>query len=158
LQPADAEDVGQDVFRSVFAGLDRFRRDGPGHSFRGWLRAITRSRLGDWWRNRGAVGQGGDGGVERMHAVPEPSDDDEAAEAEILHRRALESVRSEFSERDWQAFWRVVVEEQAPKAVAAHLGVSANSVYLARSRILARLRALLGELGEADPPTSGGGP
>src|SRR5690606_7771386 len=49
LQPADAADVVQDVFRSVLAGIDRFD-DAGGGSFRGWLRTIARTRLIDWQR------------------------------------------------------------------------------------------------------------
>src|SRR5947209_3757789 len=45
LRGADAEDVGQEVFAAAAAGLDGFRRDRPGDTFRGWLRGITRNHV-----------------------------------------------------------------------------------------------------------------
>src|SRR5262249_14007246 len=40
---AEVEDVTQEVFAAAAAGLDGFRRDRPGDTFRGWLRAVTRN-------------------------------------------------------------------------------------------------------------------
>src|SRR5437016_62499 len=42
VNATDAEDVAQEVFAAAAAALDRFHRDQPGDTFRGWLRAITR--------------------------------------------------------------------------------------------------------------------
>src|SRR5579883_3138996 len=50
----DADDVQQEVFRAVAAGLDNFHRDRDGDSFRGWLRGITRNKIVDHFRRRGA--------------------------------------------------------------------------------------------------------
>src|SRR5262249_43802230 len=47
LQSADAEDVGQEVFRAVAEKIRDFRRDRPGDSFRAWLRRITHSKAID---------------------------------------------------------------------------------------------------------------
>jgi RNA polymerase sigma-70 factor (ECF subfamily) len=52
----------------------------------------------------------------------------------------VELIRSEFADKHWQAFFRVVVEGQAPVAVARDLQMSVNAVYLAKSRILHRVR------------------
>lgn len=41
------------------------------------------------------------------------------------------------------AFWRTTIDEIAPAAVADELGVSIESVWQARSRVLRRLRELL---------------
>ena len=63
-----------------------------------------------------------------------------AEEVAILYQQAMELIRNEFSERDWQAFRLVVLDERRPKEAAAILRVSANTVYLVKSRILRRLR------------------
>jgi RNA polymerase sigma-70 factor (ECF subfamily) len=60
-------------------------------------------------------------------------------------RRALEQVRGRTSASTWQAFWQVAVEGRKPADVARDLGLSANAVYIATSRMLCRLRAELGE-------------
>jgi RNA polymerase sigma-70 factor (ECF subfamily) len=55
-------------------------------------------------------------------------------------------VRDDFEPRTWDAFWRVTIDGQSPADVAADLGVSANVVYLARSRVLRRLADQFAEL------------
>ena len=49
-------------------------------------------------------------------------------------------MRKEFEERTWRAFWLVVIEGRTTAEAAAGLGMSANAVYLARGRVLRRLR------------------
>jgi RNA polymerase sigma-70 factor (ECF subfamily) len=65
-------------------------------------------------------------------------------------------VSSEFEPRSYQAVRLVVVEDRKPADVAAELGMTANAVYIAKSRILGRLREVLIDLGEAgfEPTTS----
>ena len=75
------------------------------------------------------------------------SDQEIRVEAGLLYRRVFEFIRSEFEEKSWQAFFRVVVDNVAPKDVAAELDMSPNAVYLAKSRIMRRIRE---ELGESD--------
>ena len=67
-------------------------------------------------------------------------------------RRALEQVRARAADSSWQAFWQVTVEGRKPADVARDLGLSVNAVYIANSRILHRLRAVLGALEEGHPP------
>ena len=52
-------------------------------------------------------------------------------------------IQQDFEERSWKAFWRVVIDGQKPKDVAQELHMSANAVYLAKGRVLARLRESL---------------
>ena len=152
LQAEDAADVVQEVFRAVVAHIGHFRRDRPGDTFRGWLWTVTHSKLCDHWR-RQEVQPRAAGGTEaqrRLLEVPDlpASATTEAptpAEAGGLLRRALDLIRSEFEERSWQAFWRVTVEGQRPADVAADLNMTTNAVYVARSRILRRLREELGD-------------
>jgi RNA polymerase sigma-70 factor (ECF subfamily) len=71
---------------------------------------------------------------------PPASDLEEAEYRRRLVARGLELVRPDFSDATWAAFTGVVVEGRPVAEVAAGLGVSANVVYLARHRVLARLR------------------
>jgi RNA polymerase sigma-70 factor (ECF subfamily) len=56
---------------------------------------------------------------------------------------AMDQVRPEFQETTWQAFHRTAVLGQGPKDVAAALGLSPGAVYVAKSRVLARLRDVI---------------
>src|SRR4051812_44215393 len=60
----DVDDVIQEVFAGVSAGIDAFRRDRPGDTFRGWLRGVTRNKLLDWHRRRGRQPAEAAGGTE----------------------------------------------------------------------------------------------
>jgi DNA-directed RNA polymerase specialized sigma24 family protein len=64
-------------------------------------------------------------------------------------RRVLDLLRPEFAEQTWQAFWRTAVEGQPAVEAAADLGMSAGAVRVAKCRVLHRLRAELGALGES---------
>ncbi|HEY5314701.1 MAG TPA: hypothetical protein VIK18_19360, partial [Pirellulales bacterium] len=77
--------------------------------------------------------------LEQVPAVPE-LDFDENEGIDSLCQRAMALVRNEFSDTAWQAFLRVVVDQQPPNLAASELEISVNSVYLAKSRILRRLR------------------
>lgn len=146
LQPADAADVGQEVFRAVARKVVEFRRDEAGGSFRGWLRTIARNKIRDFAR-RGSARVQGEGGSEAQDALlqvpldePDGPEQLDPEEDRLLYHRALGLLRAEFKGPTFQAFWRVAVEDERPADVAAALGLSVNAVYLAKSRVLRRLR------------------
>ena len=143
-RPEDASDLAQEVFLAISQGLERFERRGPG-SFRGWVRGITRHKLLDSYR-RGegkAAAAGGSTALERLHEIPDPQpgSDADADERSGLYRRALDLIRGAFEERTWQAFWLTAVVGREAPAAAAELGMSPVAVRIAKSRVLARLRA-----------------
>ena len=153
LQESDAEDVTQEVFRSVHKAVARFRRDQPGDSLRGWLRQIAKNAICTWARQsaREVRGEGGSDARARLQAVPEVAlgDVDEERDREEereLIRRALTGLLDGFKSQTRDAFWRVVVEGRRPAEVAQELGVKEHVVYLAKSRVLKRLRAEYGDL------------
>jgi RNA polymerase sigma-70 factor (ECF subfamily) len=53
---------------------------------------------------------------------------------------AAEQVRLEFENPTWQAFWRTAVEGQPAKEAAEGLGMSVGAVYIAKSRVLNRIK------------------
>jgi RNA polymerase sigma-70 factor, ECF subfamily len=147
LQDADTADVRQEVFLAVACGIDNFRRDFAGATFRGWLWGITRHKITDHWQRKGAspVGEGGSDAYEKLQEVPvEEARDSQKPpppeEVNILYRRALELIVTDFTDHTWKAFWGVVVDGRRPAAVAADLNMTLNAVYLAKARVLARLR------------------
>lgn len=154
LQPAQVEDVGQDVFLAVHRALPKFERNSAG-SFRGWLRTIARNKLLDHaGAARHSQGRGGSDAQRRLATLPAPLEDESeellSEERRLLYRQAVNLIRGEFSERDWQAFWKSTVEGIPPAEVAAALETTANVVYLARARIRKRVREEFGELVETE--------
>ena len=59
---------------------------------------------------------------------------------QFLVRRALEVMQTEFQHTTWQACWDQVVEGDSASAVAQRLNISENAAYLAKSRVLRKLR------------------
>jgi|SRR5262245_56142030 len=149
LQGEDAADVTQEVFRAVAANASRIQSGRPGDTFRGWLWTVTRNKIRDHCRGRAARPQatGGTDAQKLMHLIPEEETTDSGSEtptgADGVLRRAMEFVRTEFEQRSWDAFWRVTIEGRAANDVAQELGMTTNAIYVARSRILRRLRELL---------------
>jgi RNA polymerase sigma-70 factor (ECF subfamily) len=145
LQPADAADVGQDVFAAVARTITRFRREREGDSFRGWLYTITRNKIRDLVTARHRTAVGGREGLCDLQQVAAPPDDDGAdddasgTDRGYLVRRAVELVQRDFEPGTWAAFWRSVVDGQPADEVAAALGMTRNAVYLAKARVRKRL-------------------
>ncbi len=151
LKGPDAEDVCQEVFAAAAAGLDGFRRDRPGDTFRGWLRGITRNQILLHFRrkHRQPHAEGGSDAWQAMQAVADPlavPGDDEAEELGQLYHRALEQVRAAFEERSWQAFWLTTVVGRSPTTLTEELGMSVASIRQAKCRVLRRLKQEMGDL------------
>jgi len=151
LPEQDIPDVVQEVFRAVVTSLPSFRKQREGDTFRGWLRTITRSKLSDAFRRRGRTpaAPGGSAMQRRAEEVEDLGDDDDpqeqTAEQELFFR-GLESIRSQFEPHVWDAFWRVVVEEQSVADVAQALRMRPGTVRVAKCRVLQRLRQQLGDI------------
>lgn len=145
----DADDVAQEVFRAAVARLPDFRRDRPGDTFRGWLRAIARNQaIVHHRRGKGVAAAGGSAANLAMAEVPDPvgpDGDDPPSEVNALYRRALELVRGEFEGRTWDMFWQAAVDGRETADVAADFGVTPAAVRQAKARVLRRLKEEVGD-------------
>jgi RNA polymerase sigma-70 factor (ECF subfamily) len=149
----DVPDVLQDVFAAVAGHLDRFQKERPSDTFRGWLFSIARNKVWDHFRRRAGepMAAGGTEATLRMQQIGDggPLEDQAKWTDEVLLddllRCALESIKGEFHERTWLAFWGVVVEGRATADVAADLEMKPGAVRVAKSRVLLRLRRELGD-------------
>lgn len=158
VSEADAADLLQEVFAAVMQHLPSFRRTGDGDSFTAWLATITRNKVRDHYRRRGRIAEarGGTTAQLAMAEVPqqvELSDElsvasvaADAASAVLLRKQVLKRIEAEFERRTWQAFLKTAVEGQPAAGVAEDLGMTVAAVYMAKSRVLRRLRAALAEL------------
>jgi RNA polymerase sigma-70 factor (ECF subfamily) len=154
LQDADAEDLCQEVFRAVSGAVGRWDPDPERGSFRAWLSRIARNLLVNFLSRPGhrPLGSGSTSVQELLEAKPVA--DPEASsvfDAEFRRRVfdwAANEVREAFTPATWQAFWRTAVEGRSPQVVAGELGLSVGAVYVARSRVLGRLRKRVESLGD----------
>ena len=145
LQPTDAEDLVQEVLTVVFQELPRFRHTGRPGAFRCWLRTILMNRLRVFWRDRRStpVATGDSGFLAALDQEVGPGDMDEEWDRDhdrYVLGRLLELVRSDFEPATWEAFQLIVSDGLKPSQAAARLGVSVDTVYTAKCRILHRLR------------------
>jgi RNA polymerase sigma-70 factor (ECF subfamily) len=145
LQDADAADLCQDVLASVAGAVGRLNYDPARGSFRNWLFTVVRRKLINWRTARANKVQGsGDTAMQQcLEQHPSPDGDESAWQAEWDRRLftwACEQVRPGVTDSTWKAFWRTAVEGQPGKSVARDVGMSIAAVYLARSRVTARLK------------------
>ena len=151
----DAEDVTQEVFLVACKKIETFQGRTTGDGFRAWLSRITANVCLRYWqhRNRQPQAAGGSDAQKELaqlalHESTPSSEDLLRNERQSVLRRASELIRGEFEVRTWQAFWRVVAEGESAADVARDLKMTPNAVYVARCRILRRLREECGDLVE----------
>lgn len=145
---ADGEDLLQDVFVELGKSLPKFEYDQERGRFRGFLKTITVRAIGKRLRRRGpAPAIGTDPEMAPDEAVGAPDPEFEAtweAEWRQYHLRlAMGVLHNEVRATDLRAFEAVTQGQRDPRAVASELGISVESVYQAKSRILKRLRELI---------------
>jgi RNA polymerase sigma-70 factor (ECF subfamily) len=139
LQEADAADLIQEVFAVLLRELPRFRRQ-PGKRFRGWLWTVFRNKHREGQRRQASRPAETAGPLPDTLDAPEADTLDEEEYRQYLVNRALDLMRTEFEPATWQACWQLVSDGRPAAEVAAALGLSVNAVYLAKSRVLRRLR------------------
>jgi len=141
LDENDARDLIQDVFVVLVEKLPEFQYD-PTRSFRSWLKTLLLNR----WRNQVRRAARHEDSPDQIEAAESPdafADIDEREYSDFVIGRAMELMRTEFSEPVWRACWMCTGEGRQPAEVARELGMSVNSVYAAKCRVLLRLRQKL---------------
>jgi RNA polymerase sigma-70 factor (ECF subfamily) len=151
--PSDIDDLAQEVLLVVFREVGGFLRRGQG-AFRAWLRTILVHRVRDHFRGQKyrPTATGDSDFLRRLDELESPQsalsrlwdrDHDEHVAASLLRR-----VQGDFAPATWEAFRRHALEGEPAAQVAAALGLSLNSVLLAKSRVLKRMRQELAGLVE----------
>ena len=151
LQDADAQDLVQRVFTSVAGAVDRWQPDAARGKFRAWLFRIARNHLiNQATLRRRERPVGGSTQIRRLQSEIDERGFD-SGDVEIEYRRAVfESaaarVKRLVQPATWSAFWETMVVGRACEAVAEELQMSVGAIYVARSRVVARMRAVAEEL------------
>lgn len=146
VQDIDAEDLVQDVLLAVSRDLGTFDHAGRPGAFRGWLKAIMVNRLRNFWRSRmrSPQAEGGSDLRQRLEQLDDPS----SAVSQVWNRdhdqyvlrQLLALVEPQFSATTWMAFCRTALDGAKSDLVARELQISLNAVFIAKSRVLKRLR------------------
>ena len=142
---SDVDDLVQDVLSVVVRRIAGFEWRGQG-AFRAWLRTILAHQLRDYFRgqkNRPIATGGSD-----FQSWLDELESHDSALSRLLDREhdehvvasLLRTVQGDFAPVTWQAFRRHVLEGEPAVRVAEELGLSLNSVLMAKSRVLKRLR------------------
>ena len=144
LQDADAADVTQEVLRGVSTAVGELQYDPQRGLFRSWLFTLVHRKLCDFYRRNSRQLQGsGDSGMQALLAE-QPAPAEEAQWERDYEQRAFawaaEQIRGRFSHKTWQAFWLSTVKNRPSQEVARELGMTVAAVYLAKSRVMARLK------------------
>jgi RNA polymerase sigma-70 factor (ECF subfamily) len=152
VRGADADDLVQEVMAVVVRRFPEFVHPEKPGAFRGWLRAIAANCARTMWRGRkvNPTAPGGTDFGSYLARLEDPADDF-AREWEREHdlhitRKLLDRIRPDFEARTWEMFARFVLDGLSAEEVATELGTSANAVYIAKSRVMARLREEAGGL------------
>jgi RNA polymerase sigma-70 factor (ECF subfamily) len=115
-------------------------------AFRRWLRGITVNCLRDLWRARRArplaIGASDFLGVLQQLEDPDSGLSRRWDEEHDRHvaRQLLARISPHFEPTTWTAFQRVALDGVPADQVAHELDVSLNAVFVAKSRVLSRLR------------------
>ena len=142
----DLEDLSQDVLLTVVKHLPGFDHSGRRGAFRSWLRTIVCSRTADYWRavDAGTQAQGGSGATAALQQLADPDSAlnrqwDEEHDRYVLDC-LLDLVAEEFEPTTLRAFRRLALDGASGAETAQELGLSVAAVYVAKSRVLQRIR------------------
>lgn len=139
----------QQVFTSISRAIHRWVPKASGPPFRAWLTTIAgnaiTTALTRQPRDRATGSASTDNLLNR-----EPVDSDVAAEMQIqarleVVRWAAEQIRREFSDQTWDIFWQTAMEEVSVTELVEKSGRTAGAIYVARHRVLGRLKQKIAE-------------
>ena len=148
LRDHDAADLVQDVLAVLVEKLPSFDYDRD-RSFRGWLRVITTNKFLEKRRKLTPEAMPPDDA--RLGELVDPTALEPFWEREYrqaLVARAMELMQSQFQPTTWRACWEHVVSGRSAAEVAAELGLTPAAVYVAKGRVLRKLRAELAGMWE----------
>ena len=139
-----AADVVQDVFVLLARKMVEFTYD-PEQSFRAWLRTVVMNRIYESARQRRiTLVTGGDPIAIEQRDVAAAFE--EAEYHHYITARALEIMQRDFAPTTWKACWELIMTDKSAAEVAKELGMSEGAVYVAKCRVLGRLRTELAGL------------
>jgi RNA polymerase sigma-70 factor (ECF subfamily) len=155
LQDADAQDVVQTILMRVAASIHRWEQTSPETKFHHWLRRVARNAMISAFTRQPK--EAAAGGSEMFEMLAEQPEDIAGIEEELAietmrehYLRAAAIVKGDVDPETWQAFELTVVRGQSCDEVATTLQKSIGAVYVARGRVMRRLRGQVQSMQEND--------
>ncbi len=151
MQDADAQDVTQQVLVAVSRAVGDWQSGSNRPPFRAWLVTITRNAVAKAIsRPRRDAGTGSTTVMQLLNAQPAADPETTAEFVQESRQEALrwaaDQIQPEFSLVTWRLFWETAVEGRPAADVAAAAGRSTGAVYMARFRVLRRLKEKVQEV------------
>lgn len=147
LQTSDANDLVQEVMLLLVAKMPEFHYD-PSRSFRNWLCSVATNKWREMNRRRCEVTlDKPDAALDRLES-PESSAFWEAEFRQHLATVALATMQQHFEPNTWRACWETVVNGRPAADVGRELGMTEGAVYVAKWRVIRRLRQELAGMWE----------
>lgn len=152
LQDTDAYDVSQQVFLSITRSIQGWTVHEAGPPFRAWLTTIVRNAITKALTRRPRnVATGSTSVANLLESQPdcEATASEILAEArrEIVHW-AVKQIQSEFTDETWNVFQQTAVDGVPIADVARTTGRSPGSIYVARFRVITRLKEKILEVSQ----------
>jgi RNA polymerase sigma-70 factor (ECF subfamily) len=147
LQDADASDLVQDVLRSVGMAIGRLEYQKEKGGFRAWLFTITRNKLSTFFAKRKRIGPTANDTAQfelLNQAADQRNELDDQWEQEHqkqLMATAVENMKPQIELKTWTAFQLTAIDGRSAADAGKQLDMKAGAVYVARSRVTAKLRA-----------------
>jgi RNA polymerase sigma-70 factor (ECF subfamily) len=157
FQQNDLEDLTQDVMSKLHLEIKKFEHNGRVGAFRSWLKTIAANQARDFLRSgRLRPTAIGDSGFRAAIEQLEDPRSDASREFDREHdayviQRMLDAIKPEFEEATLQAFQLHVLHGLSADEVALQLDTSPGNVYVAKSRVLRRLRERVGNWSDEFP-------
>lgn len=156
LQLADAENVSQEVLYRLTRKIQMYDpKKGP---FPTWLRRVT-IHVCSTYRRKNSKAATGSGDTEQMMRLQEVQDDttgfwdgiDAAGDRDMM-QASLQLAQVKVTKEAWTIFRMAALEKVPGPDIATQLGISAQSVYSTRHRVLMVVKEILGQLQKSSEP------
>lgn len=144
----EVHDLSQSILVVVVRKLPQFQHQGNQGAFRSWLKNITRNCLLEYWRSQKLqpIATGKTSFQESLNQLADDSSElsqlwNQEYDRQVL-ASLLQQIQNEFQPSTWEAFRLVTIDGVPAKSVAEQLDMTVNSVFIAKSRVMSRLRVV----------------
>jgi RNA polymerase sigma-70 factor (ECF subfamily) len=148
ILPQDQDDLVQEVLTVVLRKVGNFQRVDRAGAFRRWLLNITVNCLREFWRSKRlrGVAPGDSAMAEKINQLADEKSQLsrlwETEHDQYILQRLLEQVKPQFELKTWTVFCRITLDSVPVAQAAEEAGITMNAAFIAKSRVLAKLREL----------------